>query len=533
MSIQITKAGGLKWSVKPSGMNGGYQGHYIRSGAIVAILPAFNEEVSIGSVVLRARQHAHRVIVIDDGSTDRTAEIARLAGAEVFQHPFNKGKGAALRTGFEIASQNGAEVIVAMNSDGRHNPDIIPEIIDPVLSGNYDIAISSMPFNKISSNIENLFFLNKKNPFSSKTGVLAISVASLKMIDLTLLNGSSIKNILSQAEKSRLKIKYLNFENEQSFNQFNGYNISVIVPAYNEELLIEETIRGIPKYVKKIYVIDDCSTDRTPEIVKRITDPRVIFVRHEKNRGVGAAIVTGYKLALEDEMDIVAVMAGDNQMDPDQLPRLLTPIIEGRADYTKGNRLISKEFRHGMSKWRFFGNAMLTMITKIGSGYWHVMDPQNGYTAISRQTLEVMNLNSIYPYYGYCNDMLVKLNTFGMRVEDVVMPARYGRERSKIKYSSYIMKVAPMLFRGFMWRLKTKYIVLDFHPLVFFYLASMVLLPAGVLFSSWILFQKMYHNPVSQNFPLLAVFITLIGLQFLLFAMLFDMQADKSRSGTV
>lgn len=264
-----------------------------------------------------------------------------------------------------------------------------------------------------------------------------------------------------------------------------------------------------------------------------MTDPRILSVRHDKNLGVGAGIITGYKLALEDDMDIVAVMAGDNQMDPEQLPRLLMPIIEEKADYTKGNRLISKEFRYGMTKWRFLGNAMLTMITKIGSGYWHVMDPQNGYTVISRPALEVINMDSIYPYYGYCNDMLIKLNTFGMRVEDVLMPARYGREKSKIKLSRYISKVAPMIFMGFLWRLKTKYVVLDFHPLVFFYISSMALLPAGVLFSLWILIQKIYHNPVSPNFPLLAVFIDLMGLQFLLFAMLFDMQADKSRSATV
>lgn len=353
---------------------------------------------------------------------------------------------------------------------------------------------------------------------------------SLNRINLAHLNGSPIRQILSQAEKNRLKIKYLNSEKEYDLKQFKGYNIGVVVPAYNEEKLIEETINGIPKYVKKIYIIDDSSTDSTPEILKRMADSRILSVRHEKNQGVGAAIITGYKWSLEDDIDIVAVMAGDNQMDPEQLPSLLMPVIEGRADYTKGNRLISKDFRQGMSKWRSIGNAILTMITKIGSGYWHIMDPQNGYTAISRQTLEIIDLDSIYPYYGYCNDILMKLNTFGRRVEDVAMPARYGREKSKIKYSKFIVKVAPMIFRGFLWRLKTKYIVQDFHPLVLFYTASMALLPAGVIFSMWILIQKLYHNPVSQNFPLLAVFMTLMGLQFLLFAMLFDMQADKSRA---
>jgi len=206
---------------------------------------------------------------------------------------------------------------------------------------------------KKSYDKENVLFLNKKKPYDTKTGFLAISAVSLNKMNITDLNGSYIKKILSHAEKNNLKVKYLNFEEELNFNQLNDFNIGVVVPAYNEEQLIEETINGIPKYVKKIYLIDDCSTDNTPEIVKRMTDPRIVPVRHDKNRGVGAAIVTGYKLALEDEMDIVAVMAGDNQMDPEQLPRLLLPIIEGKADYTKGNRLISNDFWYGMSKWRF------------------------------------------------------------------------------------------------------------------------------------------------------------------------------------
>ncbi|VVB85946.1 UDP-N-acetylglucosamine--dolichyl-phosphate N-acetylglucosaminyltransferase [uncultured archaeon] len=424
---------------------------------------------------------------------------------------------------------NWPDVILTMDADGK--PERINEFVNAIYEG-YDIVISSISASKSSGN-ENFLFPNKIEPGNKKEEILALSKKSLNVIDLAGLNKPMVKNIVSQAEKSHLKIKYLYSDKKASFIRASGYNIGVVVPAFNEELLIEETLRSVPEYVTKIYVVDDCSTDRTSEIVKSFTDPRIVPVRHDKNRGVGAAIITGYKLALEDEMDIVAVMAGDNQMDPEQLPGLLMPIIEGRADYTKGNRLISKEFRQGMSRWRFFGNAMLTMITKIGCGYWHIMDPQNGYTAISRHALEVMSLDSLYPYYGYCNDLLIKLNTFGMRVEDVVMPARYGREKSKIKYSKYIVKVAPMIFRGFLWRLKTKYIVLDFHPLVFFYISSMVLLPAGVLFSLWILIQKLYHNPVSANFPLLAVFIDLMGLQFLMFAMLFDMQADKSRMGTV
>jgi glycosyltransferase involved in cell wall biosynthesis len=307
-----------------------------------------------------------------------------------------------------------------------------------------------------------------------------------------------------------------------------GIKIGVVVPAYNEEKLIGRTLARIPEYIRMIYVIDDCSTDRTFEIISNLKDFRIVKVRHEENKGVGGAISTGYNLAFKDGMDIVVIMAGDDQMDPEQLPKLIKPIIENRADYTKGNRLISKDFTKGMSTWRLFGNGILTLITKIGSGYWHIMDPQNGYTAISRNALEVIDIDSIYPYYGYCNDMLIKMNTFGMRVEDVPIPARYGEEKSKIKYGRYMVNVAPMIFKGFLWRLKTKYMIFDFHPLVFFYMFGALLLPFGTIFSLYILMAKIIHHYISPNYPLLAVFATLMGLQFLLFAMLFDMQYNQT-----
>ncbi|MDD4249482.1 MAG: glycosyltransferase family 2 protein, partial [Methanosarcina sp.] len=183
----------------------------------------------------------------------------------------------------------------------------------------------------------------------------------------------------------------------------------------------------------------------------------------------------------------------------------------------------------GMSAWRAFGNGLLTLITKIGSGYWNITDPQNGYTVISREALEALDLDSVYTYYGYCNDLLIKLNAFGLQTMDVSMPARYGRETSTIRYSVYIRKVAPMIFRGFLWRLKMKYIVLDFHPLVLFYIASMLLVPIGFLFGVWIVMQKLvFHGQVSANYPLLDVFISLMGMQLLLFAMFFDMQVNKA-----
>ena len=179
---------------------------------------------------------------------------------------------------------------------------------------------------------------------------------------------------------------------------YKEHKIGVVILAYNEGNHIKDTIETLPEFVDKIYVIDDGSADKTAEIVKTLTDKRIYLLQHEVNKGPGAALVTGYKTALKEEMDVIVKMDVDNQMDPEQLPNLLGPIIEGKADYTKRNRLLSPEYKSGMTKWRFFGNSILTFLTKIGSGYWQMMDPQNGYTVTSRSVLERISLDSIYPY---------------------------------------------------------------------------------------------------------------------------------------
>jgi glycosyltransferase involved in cell wall biosynthesis len=236
----------------------------------------------------------------------------------------------------------------------------------------------------------------------------------------------------------------------------NDCTIGVVVPAYNESELIGPTLSSIPPYIDRIYVVDDGSADRTAEVVKASSDKRIKLIQHEQNRGVGAAIITGYDAAMMDDLDVTVIMAGDNQMDSSHLPLLLGPIISGEADYAKGNRLYSKASRRGMSSWRYFGNVILSLITKVCSGYWHITDSQNGYTAISRKALKSIDLSEIYTYYGYCNDLLIRLNASGQRVVDVEIPARYGQERSKIKYSCYIARVSLMMFRGFMWRMNKK-----------------------------------------------------------------------------
>ena len=310
--------------------------------------------------------------------------------------------------------------------------------------------------------------------------------------------------------------------------------IGVVVPAYNEELLIVDTLESVPDFVDTIYVINDCSKDKTQEKIDAYLpkDTRVVSLPHTVNQGVGAAIVTGYRASAADGMDIAAVMAGDNQMDPDFLPELLDPIIDGKVDYTVGNRLTNPTYRAGMSKWRFFGNSILSLLTKIASGYWQMSDPQNGYTAISRRALETISLDDIYPRYGYCNDLMVRLNVYGFRMRNVPHPSRYGREKSGIRYGNYIRKVSILLLRDFLWRLKMKYVILGFHPLVFYYLFGVIFSLIGLVGGVVTLVEKfLWGIPVLFVHGMLSLVMFTLGMMFLFFAMFFDMQAETGDHG--
>jgi len=269
---------------------------------------------------------------------------------------------------------------------------------------------------------------------------------------------------------------------------YRGKTVGVVVPAYNEAGFVGEVIDTLPEFVDRAYVVDDRSTDDTWAEIRRhaatanarpadppVADggvaftPRVVPIRHEENRGVGAAIKTGYERARKDGLDVTAVMNGDGQMDPDILHRIIEPVVAGEADYAKGNRLISPDHWDGMSRWRLFGNSVLTFLTKVASGYWRMVDPQNGYTAVSLRALERLDLDNLYDRYGFCNDILVKLNTRGLRVADVPMEAVYGDEQSGIRYTEFVPRLSALLLSGFLRRLKTRYLVYDFHPLVFLY----------------------------------------------------------------
>jgi glycosyltransferase involved in cell wall biosynthesis len=237
---------------------------------------------------------------------------------------------------------------------------------------------------------------------------------------------------------------------------FQGKKIGVTVPAYNEEAFIPSVIQNMPSYVDRVYLVNDCSTDGTCHVMSEMCrdNGKLVMVNHETNKGVGAAIVTGYKKCLEDGMDIAVVMAGDDQMDPAELPNLLLPIVEGEAGYSKGNRMSSLRHMRGMPLWRRFGNWLLRCATRVSSGNYKVMDPQNGYAAASADALRRIDLDSLYPYYGYCNHLLAMFTVAGVRVVEVPMPARYQGEKSKIRYGKYMRKVGWLLLTNLAWRME-------------------------------------------------------------------------------
>jgi glycosyltransferase involved in cell wall biosynthesis len=307
-----------------------------------------------------------------------------------------------------------------------------------------------------------------------------------------------------------------------------GKSVAVVVPAYREEALIVATLGGIPGFVDRVYVVDDASPDGTGERARSFGDSRVVVIGHERNQGVGAAILTGYERALEDGIDVTCVMAGDNQMDPAELETLVRPVARGDVDYAKANRLFTGEAWRVIPRHRYIGNAILSLLTKIASGYWHVADSQSGYTAISHTMLAQLDRDRIYRGYGFPNDMLVHLNVWNARVRD--FPARpvYGvGERSGLKVRSVAPRVSWLLLKGFLWRLREKYVIRDFHPLVFFYALGFVMTSAGLLLGIVETALRIAGNAVSVGTVVLVALLLIAGSQFTLFAMWFDMESNK------
>ena len=359
----------------------------------------------------------------------------------------------------------------------------------------------------------------------------------------------------------------------------NNKTIAVVVPAYNEETQIGMVIETMPDFVDRIVVVNDCSKDKTADIVKNywdgplnvgihlnridqnyiktrhnkaqeilkqliideqmkcpafitenkdVSSERVVLLTHKTNSGKGAGIVTGYKWCKDFGIDCIATMDGDGQMDPDELESICSPIIYENVDYVKGNRLIHRSALLVIPKVRYLGNAILSILTKIASGYWHVSDTQTGFTAIGKKALHAIRVHEIYRGYGYPNDMLIKLNIAFCSIKEVEIKPVYDiGEKSKMKLHKVIPHISWLLFKSFFKRLWTKYLFRDFHPLFILYHLSFI------LFAIWIPYLfKMIRIIVSglsaSTETLFAfTFLGVTAVQFLLFAMWMDIQDNE------
>lgn len=299
--------------------------------------------------------------------------------------------------------------------------------------------------------------------------------------------------------------------------------VTVAVPAYNEERLITTVIDTMPDFVDRIIVVDDCSTDSTYETVRNHGDKRTILMKTGQNRGVGGATVLGYKKALELGSDIIVKMDGDAQMRAEYLAPLLDPLIEEDYQYTKGNRFLLPEFLVQMPKGRLLGNVALTFMTKLASGYWHIFDPQNGFTAIKQDALRRINLSELHQRFFFENDMLYQLNLQNARVKDVAIPSKYGEEVSSLSLFRVAVTFPFLLLRRFTSRITKKYILRDFSPIALFLILGTLLFGWGVLFGAYAWIRSAITDDLtSTGTVMISVLPLILGFQLILQAIVLD-----------
>lgn len=305
---------------------------------------------------------------------------------------------------------------------------------------------------------------------------------------------------------------------------YKGLTVAAVVPAYNEERLIGEVIRTMPDFVDRILIVDDNSQDRTAEVAETVGDRRVCVIRHERNQGVGGSILDGHRQVLKEGLDIAVVMAGDAQMDPAYLGTLIDPLVDDGYGFTKANRFFAMDSFKGMPGTRIFGNVALGFFTKLASGYWHLFDPQNGYTAIRRTVLERLPFDLIARRYQFENDLLIHLNILNVRARDVPVPARYGEERSRLRIHRAGPAIAWTLFRGFWKRMWWKYVLWTFSPIAMLFFSGLALVVFGAVFGVYVFWAALTRHTPTAATVMISVGPLLVGINLLVQALVLDIQ---------
>jgi dolichol-phosphate mannosyltransferase len=292
------------------------------------------------------------------------------------------------------------------------------------------------------------------------------------------------------------------------------HTIGVVLPAHDEAGHVGAVIRTLPAWVDHVYVVDDMSGDDTADAARAVGDPRVTVITHERNTGVGGAMVTGYRAGLADGCDVIVKMDADGQMHPGDMELLVDPVVRGLADYAKGNRFYMVGGVKGMPAERKLGSAVLTFMTKAASGYWHMFDAQCGYTAVRSNYLEMIELDRVASDYFFENDMLIRMNAVGARVVDVPAATIYGDEVSDVRIGRVALTFPWRLLRGWARRVIRKYLVTDFGAVGLLLCAAAPLGVFGVVFGA----ARWAHSittgqPASTGTVMIAVLPLIVGIQ--------------------
>jgi dolichol-phosphate mannosyltransferase len=307
-------------------------------------------------------------------------------------------------------------------------------------------------------------------------------------------------------------------------------NIAVVIPCYRVKSQVMSVLEAVGPECRSIWVIDDACPDGSGRWVEEHTrDPRVKVIYHEKNRGVGGAVKTGYQAALEAGADIIVKVDGDGQMDPRVVPRLVAPIVLGEADYAKGNRFYSFYGVRGMPGVRLFGNSVLSFLTKISSGYWRIFDPTNGFTAVHATALRQIEFKNIDERYFFESDMLINLGGARAVARDVPMDAFYGEEKSNLRIKSILGKFLFKHLRGLVKRIVYFYFLRDFNLGSIHLVAGFLLLGFGTFFGAVEWWKSLQSElPATTGTVMLAVLPIILGFQLLLSFISYDLANEPT-----
>jgi glycosyltransferase involved in cell wall biosynthesis len=301
--------------------------------------------------------------------------------------------------------------------------------------------------------------------------------------------------------------------------------VTVVIPCYNVANHVEAVIRDIPADIAWIIAVDDCSSDHTAEILDRLAqaDSRIICLRHEKNQGVGGAVLTGFKKSLEVHSDIIIKMDGDHQMDSAYIPALIKPLVENKADYTKGNRFRDLKALRQMPVLRRIGNLGLSFFIKAASGYWNIFDPSNGFVAISNEMLQSIPLEQIHKRYFFESSMLIELYYSNAVIEEIPMKARYGDEQSQLSVTRTLFEFPPKLMKAFFKRIILKYFLFDFNIASLYLLFGVPFMVIGTVYgvTNFIAYSQ-HHVGAPTGTVVIPTLLIILGFQLLLSAISYD-----------